>query len=170
MYRCCAFIGLSGKLTVCRSWCCMCVYFCTSAAATVGAHYQPDCMVGDRLATCLFWDCAVHCIPALILETVRRGNEEGWRLGTAGRWQRGRERRSGKDSQGVIVGRSVGVLGVPGDAYTIQVVLRSSCQPTTINGSSMRTDTLKPVPQRTLSLSLTMIFSFQVYDLTRGVY
>lgn len=54
-----------------------CVYFSTSAFATVGTLYQTDCMVGDRLATCLFWDCAVRCIPALILETVRRGDEEG---------------------------------------------------------------------------------------------
>lgn len=50
----------------------MCVCLCKSAFATVGALYQADCMVGDRLATCLFWDCTFHCIPALILETVRR--------------------------------------------------------------------------------------------------
>lgn len=48
-----------------------------SVAATVGALYQVDCMVGDRLATCLFWDCAVRCIPALILETGGGGDEEG---------------------------------------------------------------------------------------------
>lgn len=136
------------------------------AACSVGALYQADCLVGDRLATCLFWDCAFRCIPALILETVWRGDEEGWGFGTAGRWQKGRERRSGKDSQGVMVGRSLGVWGIPGDTYTIQVVLRSSCQPAAISGSSRRSDTVKPVPQRALSLSLAMIFSFQVSAMT----
>lgn len=59
---------------------------CMSVAATVGALYQADCVVGDRLATCLFWDCAVRCIPALILETEGVGGG----LGTAGCRQRGK--------------------------------------------------------------------------------
>lgn len=67
----------------------MCVYSCMSVAATVGALYQADCMVGDRPATCLFWDCAVRCIPALILETRVEGVGG---LGTAGRRQKGSER------------------------------------------------------------------------------
>lgn len=65
---------------------CVCVHSCMSAAATVGALYQAACMVGDRLATCLFWDCAVRCIPALILEM-----EGGGGLGTAGRRMERRE-------------------------------------------------------------------------------
>lgn len=52
---------------------------CMSVAATVGALYQADCMVGDRLATCLFWDCAVRCIPALILKMVVVGGvRDSW--------------------------------------------------------------------------------------------
>lgn len=88
----------------------MCVYSCMSVAATVGALYQADCMVGDRPATCLFWDCAVRCIPALILETRVEGVGGGVRVRDS--WtpaEREGERRSDKDSQGVIVGRSVGV-------------------------------------------------------------
>lgn len=58
-----------------RSECLVCVCVCVWAlllAATVGALYEADCMVGDRLAIFLFWDRAVRCIPALILETEGR--------------------------------------------------------------------------------------------------
>lgn len=50
---------------------CVCVW-AILLAATVGALYEADCMVGDRLAIFLFWDRAVRCIPALILEIEGR--------------------------------------------------------------------------------------------------
>lgn len=46
-----------------------------SLAVTVGALYQADCLAGDRAATCLFWDVAVHCIPGLILRQWGGGVE-----------------------------------------------------------------------------------------------
>lgn len=53
----------------------------------------------------------------------RGGGDEG--SGQLDARRRGREGRS----RGVIVGRSVGVRGVPGETRTVQVALRSSCQP-----------------------------------------
>lgn len=58
-------------LYICGLECLVCVW-ALLLAATVGALYEADCMVGDRLAIFLFWDHAVRCIPALILETEGR--------------------------------------------------------------------------------------------------
>lgn len=82
-------------------------------------------------------------------------------MGTAGRGQT-------LDSPGVRVGRSVGVHGIPREVDAVQVALRSSCHPTAMYGPPRMSDTLKPVPPRTLSLLLTVIFSFQMYGLTRS--
>lgn len=137
---------------------CVCVHSCMSAAATVGALYQAACMVGDRLATCLFWDCAVRCIPALILEMEGGGVRDSWT-------PHGEE--GGRDIVVKTVWESSwegqwGCKASPESFTQYRWCYRAAASPNTMHSPHRRSDTLKPVPQPTLSLLFTMIFSFQM--------